>query len=294
MDMSDGSGPCIARLLGHWLVVGASRWRWLQCAGSLLTTHSESSGIPMEVAKQQAYELLTELGYAVEDIPEADKRRADLRVSDLSSTYFIEVKQKLDDTESLRADAERMVRGEVVTHTESVSQNNRVDAILKDGCDQLDQTPKGDDDFALIWFAADGLDRNVYRQRAFATYYGFVQLIALDPPSDRVVDCFYFDFSASWSMRSVDAMVLVDGDGLQLCLNEFSPRIATFRESDLCVRLSTGVVDPVKLAADGSIISLHSDVSRKSESAVLNELFRQTGVRYMAVRPQQHSASATV
>jgi len=248
----------------------------------------------MEAAKQQAYDLLTALQYSVADIPESDERRADLRAANATSTYLVEVKQKLDDNDSLEADSRRMADGEVISHLETLSHHNRVDAILKDGRDQLDLTPKSNGDFRLVWFVASGIDRHVYWKRAFATFYGSVQLLALKPPSDRIVDCFYFDYSAAWSMPTVDAMVLVDHDNLQLCLNEFSPQLDAFRESSLCKQLSDAVVDPLRLVADNSIIALHSDVSRKHEDVVLDELFRQTGIRYTALRPKQHSASAMV
>jgi len=248
----------------------------------------------MEAAKQQAYNLLTAIGCSVDEIPESDERRADLCAVDASSTYVVEVKQKLDDMEKLRIDALRMANGDVISHLEPLWHHNRVDAILKDGRDQLDHTPKADDDFRLIWFATDGIDRHVYWKRAFATFYGFVQLIVLDPPADRIVDCFYFHFSAAWSMPTVDAMVIVNRDDLQLCLNEFSTKLDGFRESELCKQLSDAVVDPLRLLAENSIIALHSDVSRKNEDTVLDELFRQTGVRYTVLRPQQHSASAMV
>jgi hypothetical protein len=246
----------------------------------------------MEAIKQEAYELLIDLGCCVEDIPESDERRADLRAVDATSTYLVEVKQKLDDGDRLEADSRRMADGEVISHSETLSHHNRVDAILKDGRDQLHETPQSNSDFRLVWFAADGIDRHVYWERAFATFYGSVQLLALKP--HRIVYCFYFDYSAAWSMPTVEAMMLVDRDNLQLCLNEFSPRFESFRESSLCKRLSDAVVDPLQLLADNSIIALHSDVSRRNEDLVLDELFRQTGIRYITLRPQQHSASAMV
>lgn len=248
----------------------------------------------MEIAKQHAYDILTAIGCNVEDIPESDGRRADLRASDGSATYFVEVKQKIDDIEMLHADAQRMTNGEIISHSEPLSHNNRIAAILKDARDQLCQTPKANNDFSLIWFAADGIDRDVYWKRAFATFYGFVQLLALKPPANKIVNCFYFDYSASWSMPTIDAMVLVDSDNLQLCLNEFSPNLDLFRQSRLCAQLSDAVVDPLKLLANNSIIALHSNVSRKTEDQVLEELFRQTGVRYTSLRPHQHSAAAMV
>lgn len=248
----------------------------------------------MEFAKKDAYKILSAIGCLVSEIPEADERRADLRAVDRSSSYIIEVKHKLDDFELLRDHSERMANGEVVLRSEPLSRNNRIDAIFKSAQEQLEKTPRSADEFRLIWFYADGIDRNLHWKRAFATFYGFVQLVALDPPSNNIADCFYFDFSAAWAMPGVDAMVLSDASQLQLCLNEFSNRIDDFTRTDFYRRLSSGVVDPRNLCAKDSIIALRSDVSRKHEDIVLKALHNQTGVRYTPLRPIQHSASAKV
>lgn len=248
----------------------------------------------MELAKSDAYKILSVLGCLVTEIPETDERRADLRAVDASSSYIVEVKHKLDDIELLREHSKRMANGEVVMRSEPLSRNNRIDAILKNAQDQLEQTPKSAGEFRLIWFHAGGIDRDLHWKRAFATFYGFVQLIAIDPPSNDKIDCFYFDFSAAWAMPQVDAMVLSDASGLQLCLNEFSNRSDDFARTDLCHKLSSGLVDPRELCAKGLIIALRSGVSRKDEAVVLKALYDQTGVRYTPLRPTQHSASAMI
>lgn len=248
----------------------------------------------MEVAKRHAYEMLSAIGCNVGEIPEADGRRADLRAVDKSSSYVIEVKHKLDDIELFRDESKRIAGGEVFLRTEPMRQNDRIDAILKDAREQLETTPKDAHEFRLIWFFADGIDSDLHWKRAFATFYGFVQLIALEPPSNDIVDCFYFDFSAAWSMPSVDAMVLSNRTHLQLCVNEFSDRIEDFTRTELYRQFSNGVVDPRNLSANNSIISLRSDVSRKHEKNVLKALQDQTGIRYTALRPEQHTASGMV
>lgn len=254
----------------------------------------------MEIAKQHAFELLTALGCAVTDIPVANSleaksphpRRADLRAVDSSASYVVEVKHKTDDVAFYRNHAQRLASGEVVARSGPLWRNNRIDAILKDGRDQIDKTPTSRNDFRLIWFFADGIDRVLHRKRVFASFYGFVQLLALAPPAEHIVDCFYFDFSAAWSMRSVDAMVLTDGIDISLCLNEFSRNITTFRESGICKQLTDAIVDPVRLRNDKRILAIYrDDLSRKCEARVLDELQTMTGVRYTTLRPNQDSAT---
>lgn len=95
-------------------------------------------------------------------------------------------------------------------------------------------------------------------------------------------------------MPSVDAMVVTDGKSLQLCLNEFSPRVSRLAKTNLCRRCSGAVVDPRQVISEGSSIGLYSEVSRRDEEVVLAELQRTTGVLFTALRPTRHSVSALV
>ena len=249
----------------------------------------------MEFAKQHAFDILTALGCEVDDIPTSSNgRRADLRATVDSASYVVEVRQKNDNFDLLAEHSDRMAAGEVVSRSESTGYNNRFAAILKDKNDQILQTPSDPNEFRIVWMYVNGIDKDLHWKRAFATFYGFVQLIALDPPNDSVTDCFYFDFSAARSLPTIDAMILTDGDDLQLCLNEYSHHLLEFVKSPLPKHFANGIVDPIALAKSDSIIALRSDISRKNEDAVLNALFEQTGTRYTTLRPEQHSASAMV
>jgi hypothetical protein len=250
----------------------------------------------MDDAKQFAMCVLSAIRCRVAEIPESDAKRADLLATDDDSTYLIEVKQKLDDSALLRDDAQRMACGEVVFRSASTGHNNRISAILCHGRDQLDLTPGPPDAFRLIWLHVSGIDRDLHWKRAFATFYGRVQLWPKEPPGDRLVECYYFDYSAARSIPSIDAMILSDHRGLQLCLNEFSQHIDRFCGTALCRRFAEGnaVVDPCMLAANGSILVCRAEIPRKDDEDVLNALREQTGVLYAVLRPVRHSASAKV
>ena len=250
----------------------------------------------MEDAKQFATVVLSALGCRVEPIPESEDKRADLRATDDTSTYLVEVKHKLDDSDLFRDHAERLAHGEIVSSSALTTHNNRISAIIKHGRDQLDRTPGPPDAFRLIWFHADGIDRDLHWKRAFATFYGRVHLWPKEPPGEDVVECYYFDYSAAWSFPSVSAMVLSDDQGLLLLLNEFSKHTDRFCHTAFYSRFvsNNAVVDPRRLAANGDILVCRSDVPRKNDDDVLNALRQQTGVLYIVIRFSQHSASVMV
>ncbi len=250
----------------------------------------------MDDAEQRARQVLSAMGCRVEKIPESDEKRADLRATDNDSTYLIEVKQRLDDPQLFRGHAQRMARGEVVARRAPTAHNNATSKILKHGRAQLEATPGPSDAFRLIWLHAGGIDRDLRWKQAFSTFYGRVHLLAKDPPGQNVIQCYYFDYSAARSMRSLDGMVLSDDRGLQLCLNEFSSRIDRFCGTALYRRFAkdNSVVDPRKLAANGDILVCRSETPRKSDEDVLKALHEQTGVLYTVIRFSQHSASTMV
>lgn len=250
----------------------------------------------MKDAEQLTRDALLAMGFRVEAIPEADGKRADFRATDGDSTYLVEVKHKLDDPELLRDHATRMARGEVVTRAELTGHKNRISAILKNGREQLDNTPGASNAYRLIWFHADGIDRDLRWKQAFSTFYGRVYLWPKEPPGECVVECYYFDYSAAWSIPSVDGMILSDAHRVQLCLNEFSGSINGLCTTSLHERFANhnAVVDPRKLVARGDVLACRSEVPRGDDDEVLEDLREQTGVLYAVIRFSQHSASVMV
>ncbi|MFH1919405.1 MAG: hypothetical protein ABIP48_05890 [Planctomycetota bacterium] len=249
----------------------------------------------MEHAKQVAHDALQSLGLVVTDIPESesDGKRADLLANDDTFQYLIEVKQRFEDPEQRESNLQRMSEGEVVPSSEPHSYSNRIDGILRDGLKQIDETPADDNTFNLLWFHAEGMDADLKVRRARNTFYGLVPLIPLTPHGETV-NCFYFDFCTSFRMPTVHGLALVDGDGLQLCINEFADKADHFRRSSLVQRLGTAVIDPFAIESQGDAIVLRSCISRREEQAVLDELERITNTKFTAVRMNRHSASATV
>lgn len=246
----------------------------------------------MEKAKETAKRILDVLKFAVEEIPETDEERADLIVRDSKSCYVIENKDK-DDIELSKDQSDALYQGEVVLDVQATKQNNRIAAIFTKARDQLDATPADDGAFRLIWFQADGTDRELFLDRAFTTFYGTVKFFHLADEINDIIDCFYFDYATSFNMPSVDAMILCVGQDLHLLLNEFSPNIEKFIGTKLYnvfVPIGT-IVDPRQLESDGHILTFRSDMPRKNDNDRLAQIAKDTGNKYRVLRPVRFAAS---
>jgi hypothetical protein len=247
----------------------------------------------LEAGKQQATTVLSNLGFRVQYVPVSDRRTADLLVSDDEAEYIIEVKDKSEAESLAQLRREVLASGELYEQSDPLSRDNRISGILADAQQQLDRTPKREGTFQIIWFHATGIDADLKLRQAFATFYGHVALIAMNPRLPITAECFYFDYNAAFDLPTVEALILADRKQLQVCLNEFSHRAAEFRQSPLCRKFAEqdGVVDPVAMEANGRIIRCRADVSRKNEADVIQALQAQTGILYSPIRLNRHTVS---
>lgn len=251
----------------------------------------------IDEATCRAIEILTAFGLSARPIPRSnEEKRADILAHDDGSRYVIEVKHKIDGASPFDQHERELDNGEVISWATPTTFDNTVDRILKGARNQVDDTPEAGQAFRLLWFQADGIDHDARWQQAYSTFYGKVHLFSKNGTGDEVVECFYFDWTASHAMPSIDGLILSDERYVQLCLNEFSTQRDAFRRSSLCERFSdsSSVIDPLALEAAGSIIACRFDGSRKRESEVLQALEAQAGSRYGVIRFVQYAAAARI
>ena len=253
----------------------------------------------MEHAKQIAIEILEGIDYCTESIPESSvphEKRADISANGTDDRYVIEVKHRFDDPIRKQGINERLANGEVVSTEEPLCYSNRVDAILRHGLKQINKTPKTADTFNLLWLHADGMDADLKARRARNTFYGLVHLVPrmLESPDARQTQCFYFDHNTSIRLPTVHGLVIVDGEYLEICINEFAESADAFRKSSLITKLGNAVTDPLQLESTGDAIALRSDVSRSDEQLVLQKIYELTSNRYTPIRLKRHASSAAV
>jgi hypothetical protein len=253
----------------------------------------------MERAKQIAIRALTSLGYDAKPIPEESGRkgkRADIAAAGDNDRFIVEVKQRLEDANRRNERNERLASGELVSSEEPLGYSDRVDAILRRGLKQINETPKTSGTFNLLWFHTEGLDSDLKALRARNTFYGLVHLFprSLESPHAEATQCFYFDHNTSIRLPTVHGLIVVDGEGLQLCINEFAESAEDFRRSSLVTRLGDAVIDPRQLELAGEALILRGNFPRGDESAVLQKVHEATTNHYIAVRLNRHAVSAAV
>jgi hypothetical protein len=179
----------------------------------------------MEYSKRLATTEFRRLGFEVDEIPRGTGKRADLHVKDGTHAYHIEAKDKFESQDTPAASQDDFYR-----RKDPLTHNNAISRVLRDAQKQLSQTPKADATFQLIWFHAES---DLQWRLAFATFYGHQHLSAVWPRGAKSAECFYFTYCAAHSMPDVEALILTEGDGLHLCMNEFSRRRDEFRSSRL-------------------------------------------------------------
>lgn len=238
--------------------------------------------------------MFSNLSFRVDEVPRRDSRTADLFVTDGNATYLIEAKDKVEAESQSQERRAILNAGDLYKQGDSLAHDNRISGILRKAQKQLDDTPKDNGTFQLIWFHACGIDADLKYRQAFATFYGSVDLIALDPRNQEITTCFYFDYNASFTMPTVEALILTDNETLQLCLNEFSHRADEFRSTQLCRKFIEldGVVDPAAMIANGQIIACRTAIPRKNDDETAKALQKQTGVLYSPIRLVRHAYSA--
>jgi hypothetical protein len=244
----------------------------------------------MEHAKHIAITFFRGLGYSVTEIPETSTKRADLDVDDGETQYIVEIKEKLDTGSQIQCSVLSEDDLTINVGREPHLRSNRLDGVLKYGAGQLNETPSQDDAFNVLWLYSDGANSDMTIRRALYTFYGVATLIPLSPRGDGV-NCVYFDYCTAFSMPSVSGLIVVEKDALQLCLNEFSRSYHKFKTSKLVHELGGAVYDPANFEdAEGTIV-LRSDLSRRNEQDVLDELERITETRYTRIQMNRYRFS---
>ena len=112
-------------------------------------------------AKLKIGHLLEVNGFTVKYIREeakAERRSADLKVSENVYTYYIEIKTKGDDEQKINQDRKELLEKGVMHRSEGVGRRNRLSGIIRHGADQLRDYPYGDGYFKLIWILCAGND----------------------------------------------------------------------------------------------------------------------------------------
>ena len=217
-------------------------------------------------------EILKSLNFSADKISVAsqDGKRADIIAERDENSYLIEVKSRLDHP-SLISEIKESKDFEIVEYEKKLCRSNSLSSIINDAVDQLDQTPNVNHAFKVIWFRA--IESLIEDEISFikATLYGKKHLLARDKNGKiSHAECYYYDFNDFFEHQTLDAVILDNGQGLELCVNDFSNRVEEFRKCSLFRLFSdnNSVIDPVILKSMNQIYVADTNVSRNNEPAV--------------------------
>lgn len=186
---------------------------------------------------------------------------------------------------------------QVYSSTTPLSPNNRVSGIIKKAAKQLSST--GADlqhDARVIWFTSVGFDREAKDHQAYNTLYGATKIFDINQRSS-LQDCFFFYNSEFFRHQGIDGAYLVVADQetaiVRLCLNPFSTRWTSLRDSPFAKRLVTGLVDPIAQEAAAEAMLVDGPVDRQDREAVLSYLGTKYGIQKL-MNMDMNIASAVI
>jgi len=228
---------------------------------------------------------LQKLGFAVEEIPTQASRQQktpDFSVIGKSSRYLVELKVKGDDPTEIEEDQKKLKSGNIVMKATPTGPRSRMDNIICDGSDQMDDEDPKHAKFHVLWLHSWGFDAELLHKRFFATLFGSIQMTWPPYAPNTSPVCYYFYDSSFFRLRdTLDAAILSFDGELRLCVNTLSPRLGDFRNSELYQALLEGVYDPDREEKNHRALIMDALIDRHDKSAVLEYLKKKYGLKQL-------------
>jgi hypothetical protein len=225
---------------------------------------------------------LQKLGFVVEEIPtrpSSQEQTPDLNVIGKSSCYLVELKVKGDDPTEIEQDRKKLESGKVVMKSTPTGRRSRMDNIICEGSDQMDDEDPTHTKFHVLWLHSWGFDAELLHKRFFATLFGSKEVIY--PPNISPI-CYYFYDSSFFRLRdTLDAAILSFDGELRLCVNTLSPRVGDFRNSELYQVLLEGVYDPDREEKNHRGLIVDAVIDRHDQNAVMEYLKKKYGLKQL-------------
>jgi hypothetical protein len=236
-------------------------------------------------------------GFTVTSIPRTDKKTPDFEVSKEGERFLLELKLKGPDMKEVAQEAAQVASGAIVSRIEPLSPWDTLANIIRDGASQLQHHDPNNGMLHLIWLHSWGYEDELLETLAPITLFGMAKLVSSD--FSGMMPCYYFRESSFFTQRkSLDAVISTRGHDhsidLTLCVNTYSPRIATLRASRVFQAFQGGLTDPAAMQEAGEIWEADCDVPRRDQQGVLAYLREKYSVSDLQVMPMtQISARAT-
>ncbi|HZW13214.1 MAG TPA: hypothetical protein VFF81_08495, partial [Noviherbaspirillum sp.] len=233
----------------------------------------------------------------VDPLPTSEKEECDwLAILD-GCRLIIEEKFKLDDPAAVAARIAALGAGQVHGSSQPLTPNNRISGIVRKAVGQLSSSAAEiPHDLRILWFTGFGFDGEAKHHQLMATLYGSTRIFQLKDQFMRT--CYFFRNSDFYRYRDhLDGAVAAHLNGntatVKLCLNPYSRRWKTLRDSPLARNFKLGLIDPIAEEKAGEAYIVDSDIDRRDEEAVITFLERKYGLE-QAMNMDMIMASATV
>jgi hypothetical protein len=237
-------------------------------------THSEF----LPIARRE----LQKLGFAVEEIPtraSSQQKTPDFNVIGKSSCFLVELKVKGDDPTEIEQNRRKLESGKIVMNSTPTGPRSRMENIICDGSDQMDDEDPVHAKYHVLWLHSWGFDAQLLHERFRNTLFGSIQ--AIHPPNNTVL-CYYFHDSSFFHLRkTLDAAIVSFNGNLQLCVNTLSPRVGEFRSSELYLALLECVCDPDSEERNHRGLIVDTLTDRQNKNAVLEYLKTKYGLKQL-------------
>lgn len=225
--------------------------------------------------------FLEQNGFLVEKTQGSEEKSPDFLIRDNTHKYLLEVKDKLPNPHKAVKREAVLSSGEMYQTQESTGRTNTISSVVKEACEQLAAYKVQTIDFRLLWFQALGIDTELQVRQIFATIYG-IKLVVPVGSNLQTRACFYANYNDFYRFKDVlDAVILVEGNTAQFCLNSFSRVRRQLLESKLAQMFVQAMVDPVTEEKAGNAFLADFDCDRSNRALFLKKLADKYGVARM-------------
>jgi hypothetical protein len=217
-----------------------------------------------------AYELLQNLGYAVEIIPTSDneqKKEADFLICYENIVAIVEAKLKEDDPDIANEKEKKLVAGEVSIVEGKLGRNETHSGIINKATKQLISSGDKEHDFKIISFIATGSNVKTKADQFKDTIYGSTLIMESSNNGTTSKICYFFRNADFYRRKGIDAAIvsyILNGKIItQLCLNPYSKKFDVLRSSIFLEPFNGAVIDPIELENQGLAYIPDDDIDRK-------------------------------
>ncbi|MBE7366209.1 hypothetical protein [Ramlibacter pallidus] len=223
-------------------------------------------------------------GAQVEPLPTSTKEECDWLVSLEECRLIAEEKTKFEDALSIEHRLKTLRGGGVHGQTLPLRSNNRLSGIVRKAVGQLSSTSADvQHDLRVLWFTGTGFDGEAKHYQLMSTLYGSTRVFELNGDGHHRT-CYFFRNSDFYRFRNVldgAYVTYLNGNTLtvKLCLNPYSSKWKSLRDSPFAARLKNGLIDPFGEEGEGAAYVIDGEVDRSNPGAVIRYLEEKYGLK---------------